>query len=101
MIPSYEDANNNGSHSFWYARVLGIFNPKKQKFQFLTVQWFGEEPGWLCSAHHVQLNKVGYVSGEYPEAIGFLDPLKVLYACHLIPAFVEGKTTSSLGSSIA
>ena len=65
------------------------------------MQWFGEEPGWLCDGHHLQLNKVGYVSEEDPEAFGFLDPSEVLCACHLILGFVEGKTTSLLGPSIA
>ena len=74
---------------------------QKWKFQFLTVWWFGEEPGWLGGACHLWLNKVGYVLEEDPEAFDFLDPLEVLCACHLIPAFVEGKTTSLLGPSIA
>jgi len=109
MIPSYEDANDNGSHPFWYAQVLGVFHTnvyyrgsnKKRKFQFLMVRWFGEEPGWLGGARHLRLDKVGYVSEEDPEAFGFLDPSEVLRACHLIPAFAEGKTTSLLGPSIA
>jgi len=65
------------------------------------VRWFGEEPGWLGGARHLRLDKVGYISEEDPEAFGFLDPSEVLRACHLIPAFVEGKTTSLLGPSIA
>ena len=88
---------------------LGVFHVnvyyrgsnKKHKFQFLTVCWFGEEPGWLGSARHLRLDKVGYVSKEDPEAFGFLDPSEVFCACHLILAFVEGKTTSLLGPSIA
>ena len=65
------------------------------------MHWFGEEPGWLGGARHLRLDKVGYVSEEDREAFGFLNPSEVLRACHLIPAFVEGKTTSLLSPSIA
>jgi len=109
MIPSYEDATDNGSHPFWYARALGVFHVniyykgsnKKRKLQFLTVRWFGQDPDWLGGARHLRLDRIGYVPEDDLEAFGFLDPSEVLRACHLIPAFAEGKTTSLLGPSIA
>ena len=55
----------------------------------------------MGGACHLQLDQIGYVLEEDPEVFGFLDPSKVLRACHLNPAFAEGKTTFLLGPSIA
>lgn len=107
MIPSYEDGED--CHPFWYARVLGIFHAnvfyqdfsKPRRFEFLTVRWFGLDPDWLSGARHLRLDRLGYVPEEDPEAFGFLNPSEVLRACHLIPAFSEGRTTDLLGPSVA
>jgi hypothetical protein len=47
------------------------------------------------------LDQIGYVPEEDPEVFGLLNPSEVLHTCHLISAFVESKTTSLLGLSIA
>jgi hypothetical protein len=42
-----------------------------------------------------RLPKVGFVP-DSPTAFGFLDPSLVLRACHLIPAFADGRTDDLL-----
>ena len=43
-----------------------------------------------------RLDRVGFVPDTDPDAFGFLDPLDVIRGCHLIPAFIEGHTTTLL-----
>ena len=85
----------------FYVNVYYKGSSRKQTLQFLTVHWFGQDPDWLGGACHLQLDQISYVLEEDPEVVGFLDPSEVLHACPLMPAFLEGKTTSLLGSSIA
>ena len=50
----------------------------------------------------MKLDRIGYVCEDDPSgAFGFLDPALVVRACHLIPAFAYGRTTSLLGPSVA
>lgn len=42
-----------------------------------------------------RLPKVGFIP-DSPAAFGFLDPSLVVRACHLIPAFADGRTDDLL-----
>jgi len=42
--------------------------------------------------------KIGFVPEEDPSAFGFLDPALVIRACHLMPAFADGRTSELLRS---
>jgi len=46
-----------------------------------------------------RLPKIGFVGEEDDLAFGFLDPSLVLRGCHLIPAFVNGRTSTLLKTS--
>ena len=46
-----------------------------------------------------RLHKIGFVPSSDEGAFGFLDPADVVRACHLIPAFADGRTTALLGFS--
>ncbi|KAF8256632.1 hypothetical protein EI94DRAFT_1821442 [Lactarius quietus] len=60
------------------------------------VEFFFGGPG-TC-----RLDRIGWVPESDPSgAFGFLDPARVIRACHLIPAFSYGKTTSLLSASQA
>lgn len=111
MLYSNEDADpedNRRAHPFWYARVLGIYhanvyfhkNIKPTSLNFLFVRWFGRDPHSSGGPATLSLDRIGYVAQDDESgAFGFLDPLRVIRACHLIPAFAHGLTTDLLGES--
>ncbi|KZV69074.1 hypothetical protein PENSPDRAFT_735574 [Peniophora sp. CONT] len=110
MLFANEDSVPDGErrHPFWYARVLGIYHAnvffgptsKTERVDFLFVRWFGVDPDWAGGPRTLSLDRVGYVpQGDESGAFGFLDPARVIRACHLIPAFHLGKTTSLLHPS--
>lgn len=107
MLASMEDEESG--EPFWYARVCGIYharvhhtpsNAKRKRIPFLFVRWFGQEPGWKCGDRYSRLHRVGFVPFDVEEssgpAFGFVDPATVICACHLIPAFSQGKTEELL-----
>jgi hypothetical protein len=96
------------AHPYWYARILGVFHAKVlhtgpaaknrsvQHMEFLWVRWFGIEPDYTSGARVARLPKVGFVPDTDENAFGFLDPTLVLRGCHLVPAFMVGRTQSLL-----
>jgi hypothetical protein len=106
-------ACDNGHHSFWYARVLGIYHTNvffggrpatrsARTYGFFFVRWFGYDPEWQGGPGMCKLDRIGWVPENDPSgAFGFLDPARVIRACHLIPAFTYGKTTDLLALSQA
>ncbi|KAA1479425.1 hypothetical protein DENSPDRAFT_862027 [Dentipellis sp. KUC8613] len=109
------DSSTNAIHSYWYARILGVFHVnisysgglgagpvESKRMDFLWVRWFGRdidsEAGWQAQ----RLPRIGFVPSSDPDAFGFLDPQDVIRAAHLIPAFHHGHTEELLpGPSIA
>ena len=97
-----------GAHPYWYAAVLGVFhadvqhfgagtvNPRPQVMEFLWVRWLGVVEGHKYGRRYGQLPKVGFVPNEDEDAFGFLDPSMVIRGCHLMPAFIDGRTASLL-----
>ncbi|KAI0666517.1 hypothetical protein C8Q78DRAFT_984030 [Trametes maxima] len=98
-------------HLFWYAQVLGIYHANvvdlqdggplatPHRMDFLFVRWFGYDSEWRASWSHRRLDQIGFVPDTDPDAFGFVDPNDVIRACHLIPAFAEGRTSRLLGFS--
>ncbi|EJD46195.1 hypothetical protein AURDEDRAFT_164853 [Auricularia subglabra TFB-10046 SS5] len=92
-----------GSHPFWYARVIGMYHvlaklndgaKKPQLFHFLLVRWFGRDE---ANDSRSALTRVGWdETNEY----GFVDPAHVLRACHIVPAFAHGLAASRTARSI-
>ncbi|KAH7927896.1 hypothetical protein BV22DRAFT_1006163 [Leucogyrophana mollusca] len=106
MTLSREDGD--GAHPFWYARVLRAFhirvlhvgpnarNRSPQTLEFLWVRWFGVMPGHRWGFKEARLPKIGFVPDVDENAFGFLDPSLVIRGCHLIPAFVNGRSDTLL-----
>ena len=103
-------ACNDAHHPFWYAQILGIyhancfFGPNSSSqpdhVEFFFVQWFGWDPDWQGGSGTCRLDQIGWVPEDDPSgAFGFLDLAHVIQACHLIPAFSYGQTTSLLSPS--
>ncbi|EGN93613.1 hypothetical protein SERLA73DRAFT_63876 [Serpula lacrymans var. lacrymans S7.3] len=98
------------AHPYWYARVLGVFharvlhtgpeaaNRSVQNVEFLFVRWFGGVPNHRSGFKVARLPKIGFVrqNDRRVAPFGFLNPSVVVRACHLIPAFVDGRTSSLL-----
>jgi hypothetical protein len=65
------------------------------------VRWFGRDlthkSGWKAK----RLHWVGFINSEDSAAFGFLDPVHIIWAVHLIPSFVFGRTDDLLPPSIA
>lgn len=107
MLRSREDGPN--SHPFWYAETLGAFLITvdyagiEKTMDCLWVRWFGVMPGYHWGLKNGRLPKIGFVPSDSGTAFGFVDPSLVLRACHLIPAFADGRTDSLLrhGPSVA
>ena len=104
MLRACDDAQ----HPFWYARVFGVYhtnvyfgrNGHPERVDFLFVRWFGRDPDWKGGPASLRLDRIGWVPENDPSgAFGFVDPARVVRACHLIPAFAHGKTTQLVHSS--
>ncbi|KAF9240183.1 hypothetical protein BU15DRAFT_74100 [Melanogaster broomeanus] len=97
-----------GYHPYWYARVLRVLharvrhcgadarNLSVQHMEILWVRWYGIVPGHRHGSAVARLPKIGFVPESDLSAFGFLDPSLVIRSCHLIPAFVDGRTTDLL-----
>jgi hypothetical protein len=73
---------------------------KKQRMEFLWVRWFGCEEGKAGGSSTLRLDQITYIPEDHPSgAFGFLEPDKVVRACHLIPAYAHGKTSHLLSSA--
>ena len=102
MMLSQEDGPD--AHPFWYAQVLSTFfiavnhRGVDKMMEILWVRWFGVMPGHKWGIKKAHLPQIGFVP-DSPGAFRFLDPMLVLCACHLIPAFAEGCTDSLLPHS--
>ena len=105
MVLSWDD-----SHPYWYARIVGIFHamviqtgPKSKsqepkKMEFLFVRWFGLDSEEIGGWEAKKLHQIGFVEGDV--AFGFVDPVDIIRAVHLIPGFAQGQTKDMLGPSI-
>lgn len=114
MVLAHEDEDEEDSHPYWYARVIGVFHAniryvgpgstsrEPQRIDFLWIRWFGRDmtaPGGFATRRY---HRIGFLDAAQPGAFGFLDPAVVIRAVHLIPAFAYGRTSELLeGKSVA
>lgn len=100
--------SQQGSHPYWYARVLGFFHADVLQvgddvtdhsvncMEFLWVRWFGIDPDYQYGSRVARLPKIGFVPVSDKMAFGFLDPSLVIRGSHLIQAFADGRTAELL-----
>ena len=102
-------ANGLTCHQYQYARILGIYHAnviysgkgrhgkrdcRARRMEFLWVRWFDTsgsntvQQGWQKG----HLDKLKFHRLASKEAFGFVDPTDILWASHLIPRFLLGKT---------
>jgi hypothetical protein len=115
MLHAPEGISAN-SHPFWYAAVLriyhayvqhvgpnaGSFRPKKM--EFLLVRWLGLVPQRSFGTKAAKLPQIGFVPETDDYAFSFLDTSLIIRGCHLLPSFVDGRTSNLLsiaGRSLA
>jgi hypothetical protein len=106
MVIAHDDEDR--SHPYWYARVIGIFhadvfyrnpasgNMDTQQMHFLWVRWFGRDPTYRSGFGAQRLPRIGFVPSDDKFAFGFLSPDVVLRAAHLIPGFAHRQTQELL-----
>ncbi|KAF7432593.1 hypothetical protein PC9H_004535 [Pleurotus ostreatus] len=109
MLLAQTPTPNDMFHSYWFARVLGIYHVNvvdlsapicvPQRMEFLFVRWMGCEPEWTSGFEHLRLERVGFIPAFDGNAFGFVDPNNVIRAGHLIPVFKNGRTHRLLGRS--
>jgi hypothetical protein len=110
MVLANQAEDPENSHPYWYARVIGIFHAKVfqvgsgsayKQMDFLWVRWYGLDMHSRSGFKARRLYQVGFLnSNDDTGAFGFIDPLDVIRAVHLIPEFVFGKTSQLLSPSI-
>ncbi|CAE6462408.1 unnamed protein product [Rhizoctonia solani] len=96
MLPNGE---SDPDHPFWYAKVVGIYHINIQhhalrggalsRINFLWVRWLELQTpgGWeVCRYDRVQYPTQSSVT----DSFGFVDPVSIIRAAHLIPAFHYG-----------
>jgi hypothetical protein len=96
------DNDDDDSHPFWYARVIGIFHVNviytgtgmldylARRLDFLWVRWFQYDAPRSLEWGHYHLDPLRFPPLSSEHAFGFVDPRKVLRACHIVPAFKSG-----------
>ncbi|KAF8577949.1 hypothetical protein K439DRAFT_1648918 [Ramaria rubella] len=95
-----DDPANTGYHPFWYARVIGIFHVNVKCTSNAENEW--ATIPFIWPIHPRRYDRIGFVTeSDDTEPFGFLDPANVVRACHLIPAFADGRTNDLLGPSVA
>lgn len=109
LVNQAEDPENQ--HPFWYARVIGIFHAMVsqvgsgtayKQIDFLWVRWYGLDINARSGFKARRLHQVGFLDCNADTgAFGFINPLDVIRAVHLIPAFHIGKTSLLLSPSLA
>lgn len=110
MTRSHEMDGTN-PHPYWYGRIIGIFHvrvrhiqpgpyaPDIQHIPFLYVRWFGRDTSFRSGFGHRRYPRIGFDDPEY--AFTFLDPDQIIRGVHLIPGFAHGKSSGTLGPSVA
>lgn len=111
MVLANQAEDPENGHPYWYARVIGIFHAMVSRvgsgtpyhqIDFLWVRWYGLDMHARSGFKARRLYQVGFLdSNDDLNAFGFIDPLDVVRAVHLIPAFQFGKTSLLLSPSLA
>jgi hypothetical protein len=109
MVLSQETDDDSDGHPYWYARILGIFHVEirhvgplstdsnVRRMDFVWVRWFGTDPTHCDGWEAKRLRRIGFLPGD--TAFGFIDPIQIIRAVHLIPAFAQGRTKELLPRS--
>lgn len=111
LLHAPKNESGTQTHPFWYAAVLGVYHADVQhtgpnsrdyhpkKMEFLWVRWLGVVPRRAFGRKQAKLPQVGFVPDRDDYAFSFLDPSLIIRGCHLIPGFVDGRTSKLLSTS--
>jgi hypothetical protein len=106
------DNDDDDSHPYWYARVIGIFHVNviytgtgmldylPRRLDFLWVRWFQYDATHSIGWDRYKLDPLRFPPLSSRHAFGFVDPRNVLRACHIVQGFKSGKLHSD-GVSIS
>ena len=111
MVLANQTEDPENRHPDWYARIIGIFHAMVsrigrgsayEQIDFVWVRWYGLDMRARSGFKARRLHQVGFLNSNTDMgAFGFIDPLDVVRAVHLIPAFHFGKTSLLLSPSLA
>jgi hypothetical protein len=100
------DDDQDESHPFRYARVLGVYHVnvvytgpgmldyQARRLDFLWVRWFQYSLSKSVEWADYKLDSIRFPPITWDSSFGFVDPKDVLRACHIIGSFTNGKVHS-------
>ena len=103
MLLANTEGNEDTTHPFLYAHVLGIYHVNviytgggsvdyiARKVEFLWVRWFEYDSERSVVWADLNLDPIRFLPMADERAFGFVDPKAVLRGCHVLPAFARGK----------
>jgi hypothetical protein len=103
IMLSNNDTDDEDSHPFCYARVLGIYHVNviytgtgmldytPRRLDFLWVRWYQYSNERSIRWNDYKLDALHFLPVSSEHAFGFVDPQDVLRTCHIFPAFKYGK----------
>ncbi|KAG5219501.1 GLOBIN domain-containing protein [Salix suchowensis] len=97
LLSKSTTADEDIFHSYWYARVLGIYH-SHSGWSF-SCPMDGMRASVASGFHSLRLERVGFIPAFDSNAFGFVDPNNVICGCHLTPVFANGRTWRLLGRS--
>ena len=105
MLANNSDGKDSEDvHPFCYARVLGIFHVNviytgtgmhdytARRLNFLWVRWYQYSEARSIRWSDYRLDSLHFPPMSHEHAFGFVDPQDVLRACHVLPAFKDGRS---------
>jgi hypothetical protein len=94
---------------FWYAHVLGIYHAnvafigqgaadyQSRRLDFLWVRFYSHDGRDFPHS----MDRLSFPTVQDDESFGFVDPIKVIRCCHIIPDFSSGKRSTLCQSAHA
>lgn len=107
MVLADRTGQNQWTHPFEYARVIGIYHANvcflgretadlcPRRIEFLWVRWYRVRNPEKDALQSRQLDEVEFPPLTDSDAFGFLDPANVVRSCYIVPAFSHGQRHGS------
>ncbi|KAF7426603.1 hypothetical protein PC9H_008972 [Pleurotus ostreatus] len=100
ITASNEDDGAADQHPLWYGRLVQIFHAtvhhprlrEPQEVDFLWVRWFGRDLSFRAGFSKRRLYRIGFVALDDDAAFTFVNPVDIIRAVHILPAFHYGLT---------
>jgi hypothetical protein len=98
----------DGDHPYWYGRVVSIFHiniryvgsrsrdTSQHRLDILWVRWYQLDASYPSGWQAKQLHGLHFIPSSSPDAFSFINPVTIIRAVHILPAFHYGTTEKYL-----